>query len=99
MANLNDTMASGRGTKWRNKIGNELTTGDIVDEIKSDAIFMELENFDKGASLLYFVSIGQEVPTVIPLALLENWEKNWHHSSRVINAASMKEQQKCKRFI
>ena len=54
MANLNDTMASGRGTKWRNKIGNELTTGDIVDEIKSDAIFMELENFDNGASLFIF---------------------------------------------
>lgn len=70
MPRLSDTMINGKVSKWYRKVGDKLVDGDVLAEIETDKMVMELENFENATLLAFFVNIGDEVPIDTPLLLL-----------------------------
>ena len=70
MPKLSDTMSSGTITKWYKMVGDDLVNGDILAEVETNIAIIELENFDDGTLLAYFVNQMEEVPVGTPLVLV-----------------------------
>ncbi len=70
MPKLSDTMTVGTLTKWLKKEGEKIGSGDKLAEVETDKATMELENFDEGVLLRYYVQPGQEVPVGAPICAI-----------------------------
>ena len=63
MPKMSDTMTEGVIAKWHKKVGDKVSSGDLVAEIETDKATMDFESFQEG-TLLY---IGAEEGTAVPV--------------------------------
>ena len=51
MPKMSDTMTEGVIVDWNVKVGDQVSSGDILAEVETDKATMDLENYDKGEIL------------------------------------------------
>lgn len=61
MPRLSDTMEQGTVVKWHVKIGDKVSSGDILADIETDKATMELQSFDDGTVAAIAAPEGQQV--------------------------------------
>lgn len=62
MPRLSDTMEEGTLIKWRVKVGDKVTSGDVLGDIETDKATMELEAYDDGTVAQLAVNEGDTTP-------------------------------------
>lgn len=62
MPKLSDTMKTGTLIKRLKREGDAVIPGDMLAEVETDKATMEIENFEAGVLLKWYVKEGQEVP-------------------------------------
>ena len=74
MPKMSDTMTEGVIAKWLMKVGDQVSSGDILAEVETDKATMELESYDDGILLYTAVSAGSavEVDGIIAIIGEEN---------------------------
>ncbi len=74
MPKMSDTMTEGVVAKWLMKVGDQVSSGDILAEVETDKATMELESYDDGTLLYTAVSAGSsiEVDGIIAIIGEEN---------------------------
>jgi pyruvate dehydrogenase E2 component (dihydrolipoamide acetyltransferase) len=70
MPKLSDTMTEGVVAEWLKKVGDEVSSGDILAEIESDKATMEFESFYDGVLLHIGVEKGKAAPVDSVLAII-----------------------------
>jgi pyruvate dehydrogenase E1 component beta subunit len=72
MPALSPTMEEGKLAKWHVKVGDRLSSGDVVAEIETDKATMEVEAVDEGVVTELLVAEGTEgVKVNAPIAILK----------------------------
>ena len=74
MPKMSDTMTEGVIAQWLMKVGDQVSSGDILAEVETDKATMELESYDDGTLLYTAVSAGSavEVDGIIAIIGEEN---------------------------
>jgi pyruvate dehydrogenase E2 component (dihydrolipoamide acetyltransferase) len=74
MPKMSDTMTEGIIAQWLMKVGDQVSSGDILAEVETDKATMELESYDDGTLLYTAVSAGSavEVDGIIAIIGEEN---------------------------
>lgn len=62
MPKMSDTMTEGVIVDWNVKVGDQVSSGDILAEVETDKATMDLENYDKGEILHLAVGVGEAIP-------------------------------------
>lgn len=62
MPKMSDTMTEGVIVDWNVKVGDQVSSGDILAEVETDKATMDLENYDKGEILHLAVAVGEAIP-------------------------------------
>ncbi|PCJ86405.1 MAG: pyruvate dehydrogenase complex dihydrolipoamide acetyltransferase [Flavobacteriales bacterium] len=70
MPKLSDTMTEGVVAEWHKKVGDKVSTGDLLAEIETDKATMEFESFQEGVLLHIGVGKGKTAPVDSILAIL-----------------------------
>ena len=70
MPKLSDTMIEGVVAEWHKKVGDVVTSGDLLAEIETDKATMEFESFQDGVLLYQGVGVGKAAPIDSILAIL-----------------------------
>lgn len=70
MPKMSDTMEEGVIAAWLKKVGDEVTSGDILAEVETDKATMELEAYDDGTLLYTAVEAGNGVPVDDVIAII-----------------------------
>ena len=61
MPRLSDTMEQGTVVKWHVKVGDKVSSGDVLADIETDKATMELQAFDTGTVAALAAQEGQQV--------------------------------------
>jgi pyruvate dehydrogenase E2 component (dihydrolipoamide acetyltransferase) len=61
MPRLSDTMEQGTVVKWHVKVGDKVSSGDVLADIETDKATMELQAFDNGTVAALAAQEGQQV--------------------------------------
>ncbi|MEM9051318.1 MAG: pyruvate dehydrogenase complex dihydrolipoamide acetyltransferase, partial [Bacteroidota bacterium] len=67
---LSDTMEEGVVAEWHKKVGDEVSSGDVLAEIETDKATMEFESFQDGVLLHIGVETGETAAVDSILAIL-----------------------------
>lgn len=100
MPKMSDTMTEGTIASWQKKVGDKVTSGDILAEIETDKATMELEAYEDGTLLYVGVQEGDSIPVDGIIAVLgeegADYEKllNAHKSKAKEEKAAAKEEVK-----
>lgn len=70
MPKLSDTMTEGVVAEWHKKVGDEISSGELLAEIETDKATMEFESFYDGVLLHIGVDKGQTAPVNAVLAII-----------------------------
>lgn len=70
MPKLSDTMTEGVVAEWHKKVGDEVSSGELLAEIESDKATMEFESFFDGVLLHIGVEKGKGAPVDSILAII-----------------------------
>jgi pyruvate dehydrogenase E2 component (dihydrolipoamide acetyltransferase) len=70
MPKLSDTMTEGVVAAWHKKVGDNVSSGDILAEIETDKATMEFESFYDGVLLYIGVEQGSSAPVNSILAII-----------------------------
>lgn len=70
MPKLSDTMTEGVVAKWHKKVGDKVTSGDLLAEIETDKATMEFESFEDGTLLHIGIEEGGSAPVDAILAII-----------------------------
>lgn len=70
MPKLSDTMTEGVVAEWHKKVGDKVSSGEILAEIESDKATMEFESFYDGVLLHIGVQKGKAAPVDSILAII-----------------------------
>ncbi len=70
MPKLSDTMTEGVVAEWSKKVGEEVSSGEVLAEIETDKATMEFESFYDGVLLHIGVEKGQTAPVNAVLAII-----------------------------
>lgn len=62
MPKLSSTMDKGHVTEWFKKVGDPVKVGEVLFEVMTDKIAIEVEAYDAGVLLGRYVEVGQVVP-------------------------------------
>ena len=62
MPKMSDTMEEGTLASWQKKVGDEVSSGDILAEVETDKATMELEAYEDGTLLYIGIKEGESVP-------------------------------------
>lgn len=62
MPRLSDTMEQGTVVKWNVKVGDTVSSGDVLADIETDKATMELQSFDDGVVAKLAADEGQPIP-------------------------------------
>ena len=62
MPKMSDTMTEGHLSAWHKKVGDEVSSGDVLADVETDKATMELESYDDGVLLHIAIEAGQSVP-------------------------------------
>lgn len=105
MPKLSDTMTEGVVAEWTKKVGDEVSSGEVLAEIETDKATMEFESFYDGVLLHIGVEKGATAPVNALLAvigdkgedikkILAEAEKNTAESAKEEDAPVVKEEVK-----
>ena len=72
MPKLSDTMTEGVVAEWTKKVGDTVSSGEVLAEIETDKATMEFESFYDGVLLYIGVEKGQAAPVNSILAIIGN---------------------------
>ena len=70
MPKLTDTMTEGTLVRWIKKAGDNIAVGDVLAEVETDKVTVEMEAFDEGVLAEIYVQEGNKVQVGQKLALL-----------------------------
>ena len=70
MPKMSDTMTEGVIAKWHKKVGDKVSSGDLVAEIETDKATMDFESFQEGTLLYIGAEEGQAVPVDSIIAVI-----------------------------
>ena len=70
MPKLSDTMVEGVVAEWTKKVGDAVSSGEVLAEIETDKATMEFESFYDGFLLHIGVEKGQTAPINAVLAII-----------------------------
>lgn len=70
MPKMSDTMTEGVIAEWHKKVGDKVSSGDILAEVETDKATMELESYDDGVLLHIGAEKGQGVPIDAMIAII-----------------------------
>lgn len=70
MPKMSDTMKEGTIASWLKKVGDKVSSGDILAEVETDKATMELEAFEDGVLLHIGVAEGDAVPIDEVIAII-----------------------------
>lgn len=70
MPKLSDTMTEGVVAEWHKKVGDQVSSGDLLAEIETDKATMEFESFYDGVLLHIGVDKGKTAPVNAILAVI-----------------------------
>ena len=62
MPKLSSTMDKGHVTEWFKKVGDPIKVGEVLFEVMTDKIAIEVEAYDAGIVLGRYIEVGQVVP-------------------------------------
>ncbi|WP_187260623.1 pyruvate dehydrogenase complex dihydrolipoamide acetyltransferase [Pontibacter beigongshangensis] len=70
MPKMSDTMTEGVIASWLKKVGDSVSSGDILAEVETDKATMELESYEDGTLLYIGPKEGDAVPVDAVIAIL-----------------------------
>ena len=70
MPKMSDTMTEGVIAKWHKKVGDKVSTGDLIAEVETDKATMDFESFQEGTVLYIGAEEGSAVPVDSVIAVL-----------------------------
>jgi len=70
MPQLASTMEKGTIAKWLKQVGDEVAEGEVIIEITTDKVDVEVESPASGVLLKILADVGDEVPVKEPVAVL-----------------------------
>ena len=70
MPKMSDTMTEGTIAQWLVKVGDQISSGDIMAEVETDKATMELESYEDGTLLYIGPKDGDSVPVDAVLAIV-----------------------------
>ena len=70
MPKLSDTMTEGVVAEWNKKVGDPVSSGEVLAEIETDKATMEFESFYDGVLLHIGVEKGKGAPVNAVLAII-----------------------------
>jgi pyruvate dehydrogenase E2 component (dihydrolipoamide acetyltransferase) len=70
MPKMSDTMTEGVIAKWHKKIGDKVSSGDLLAEVETDKATMDLESYDEGTLLYIGPKDGEAVAIDAIIAIL-----------------------------
>ena len=62
MPKMSDTMEEGVIASWLKKVGDDVSSGDILAEVETDKATMELESYEDGVLLYIGIQEKESVP-------------------------------------
>lgn len=71
MPNLGHDIKTGRLVSWVKKIGDKVARGDVVAEVETEKVTMEVESFDEGTLVEIVQGVDATVGTGEVIAYLE----------------------------
>lgn len=71
MPKLGETMEEGTILKWHKAEGEEVKKGDVLFEVETDKVAMEVEATESGILRKILVKEGEKVPVFKPIAIIE----------------------------
>lgn len=72
MPKMSDTMTEGVIAKWHKKVGDKVSSGELIAEVETDKATMDFESFQEGTILYIGAEEGQAVPVDSVIAVLGN---------------------------
>lgn len=79
MPKMSDTMEEGVIASWVKKVGDEVSSGDILAEVETDKATMELESYQDGVLLYIGVNEKEAVPVDGVLAVIGEKGEEYKH--------------------
>ena len=79
MPRLSDTMEVGTILHWHVKVGDKVSSGDLLADIETDKATMELQSFDDGKVAQLLVPEGNQVDVGTLIATLSEEEESIVH--------------------
>lgn len=70
MPKMSDTMTEGVIAKWHKKVGDKVSSGDLVAEVETDKATMDFESYQEGTLLYIGPNEGEAVPVDAVIAVL-----------------------------
>lgn len=70
MPKMSDTMTEGVIAKWHKKVGDKVSSGDLIAEVETDKATMDFESYQDGILLYIGVEEGSAVPVDAVIAVL-----------------------------
>lgn len=90
MPKMSDTMTEGVIAKWHKKVGDKVSSGDLVAEIETDKATMDFESYQEGTILYIGAEEGSTVPVDSVIAVLG--EEGEDYKAALDGAGSAKEE-------
>ncbi len=72
MPNLGHDIEAGKITAWVKKIGEKVERGDVIAEVETEKVTMEVEAFDEGVLVEIVCEVDSEAGTGDVIGYLEN---------------------------
>lgn len=70
MPKMSDTMTEGVIAKWHKKVGDKVSSGDLIAEVETDKATMDFESYQEGTLLYIGPKEGEAVPVDAVIAIL-----------------------------
>ena len=70
MPALSSTMTEGKVVSWSKKIGDKISSGDMVLVVESDKADMDVESYEEGYLAVILVNDGESAPVGSPVGLM-----------------------------
>ena len=70
MPKMSDTMTEGVIAKWHKKVGDKVSSGDLIAEVETDKATMDFESYQEGTLLYIGPKEGEAVPIDAVIAVL-----------------------------
>jgi len=70
MPKMSDTMTEGVIAKWHKKVGDKISSGDVIAEVETDKATMDFESYQEGTLLYTGPKEGEAVPVDSIIAVL-----------------------------
>jgi len=94
MPKLSDTMTEGVVAEWHKKVGDEVTSGELLAEIETDKATMEFESFQDGYLLYIGVKKGEAAPVDSVLCILGEKGEDYKKLLAASEKPAVKEEKK-----